>query len=129
MARHEPGTNFPRKGFVQKPVERYFFTLGYEQESHTDAWTHPVSKKRWIVEVKGETINAEIDFRAGLKHLLRAAEGPTTYYAMAVPATAGFLAQVKRVTVEARKMLSLYWLLVDEIGAVKLVGPSESVGV
>ena len=80
----------------------------------------------WLVEAKGETADIGLDFRIGLGQLLVQMREPSAFYGIAVPATKKFSTRLKKVLNRVRELLGLQWLLVDKVGKVTCVEPSES---
>ena len=128
MQSFKRGTDFPHEGFVQKAIEAYFSTLGFDLESGSHADLVARNKntgERWLVEAKGVTTSIGLDFRTGLGQLIQRMEDPKTIHALAVPHVDRFVSQCREVPLWIRQALRLHWLLVNSEGGVQVIPPDE----
>lgn len=125
---HSRGYEFPNEGSVQLAIEKQFFSLGFQNNTDSDAdliCVHPLTNERWVVEAKGKTTALGLDFRTALGQLIQRIDDPTTKYAIAVPNIPQFIRQCHIIAPWVRKKLNLFWLLIKEDGAVITIGPDE----
>ncbi len=128
MAQYERGTAFPNEGFVQLAIEQHFSDRGFSksQKGRVDlCCSHPGTNERWVIEAKGETADRGLDFRTGLGQLIQAMDDRSYRFGIAVPDTKGFRYQLAKVPQWVRQALGINWLLVDESGSVRTLGPDE----
>jgi hypothetical protein len=122
--------DFPNEGFVQQAIEHHFAVLGFAivTGGATDlVCTHPDREERWEIEAKGMTTAIGLDFRTGLGQLIQRMTDQKTRHALAVPDISPFRAQCRQVQPWVRKTNNIYWLLVQEDGAVLVISPCEDV--
>lgn len=127
MPQFPRGSQFPNEGFVQNAIEAHVTAEGYVllQEGFTDlACRHPETGKRWVIEAKGHSSSVGVDFNTCLGQILkRMADDETASFGLAMPATPQYQRQMVQVSRRVRKALDLHWILVDESGAVTVLGP------
>lgn len=129
MSKFQRGPAFPNEQFVQEAVKTHFIAQGYTivNEGHKDiVGVHPESGARWVVEAKGQSEAIGTDFNTCLGQLLkRMTDDEVALFGLAMPETPQYARQIKQISDRVRRMLQLHWLLVDESGGVRVVGPSE----
>lgn len=124
------GKEYPREGFVQEAIERYFNQRGYIEKprDHVD-WVckHPESGDLWIIEAKGETTSTGSDFRTCLGQLVQAMNETNAKYGIAIPATQKYYKQLLNVKSWVRKTLNLHWILINKSGQINILDPDTEI--
>lgn len=119
---------FPNEAFVQVALEKYFSKLGYEVKSdgQVDIEAYKGNEK-WIVEAKGLTSAVGLDFNTCIGQIVKSMDCETTNYAMAFPDHPKYELQCSKIPKIFRERNNLYFLIVDEMGSVKVVEPTENI--
>src|SRR5262245_48839802 len=113
------GTDFPNEGFVDEAVCRWAGAQrctdivrpeGYGR--YPDLVAVRPNGRGLVVEAKGQTTAVGVDFNTALGQLLKHMDAEFADYAVAVPDTPAFHAQMQLVPDRVRRLLSLSWLIV-----------------
>lgn len=124
------GLDYPNEGFIQNKIEEYFTQLGYEpiEVDYSDyVCIHPSSNAKWVIEAKGKTSAIGLDFRTCLGQVVQRMDLQTTNYAVAIPDLESYIKQCNLIKPWVRKVLNLYWIIVDADGNVKVISPEEEI--
>lgn len=118
---------YPYEAFIQESLEKYFMGLDYELK--TKEQVDLIAEKgneRWVIEAKGLTRAVGTDFNKCLGQLVKSIKDDNTFYAIAVPKHAKYGHQCELISDYFRNLIGLHILLVDEMGKVNIILPSDS---
>ncbi|TLY47160.1 MAG: hypothetical protein E6K53_16765 [Gammaproteobacteria bacterium] len=124
---YKRGFEFPHEGFVQRAIENYFTAAGFQltTDNHIDLQcVHPVTSETWHIEAKGVTTQIGLDFRTCVGQLVQGMHSESAKYAIAIPDTQAYQAQVAKLKPWVVSRLGIHWLFVSQDGSVRIVAPS-----
>lgn len=113
---------FPIEDFVVQSVDDWLVQNGYRdtvhaRRGHQDPDLIAVSEREaLVIEAKGHTGGIDLDYNTGLGQLIKHMDSEEAVYAIAVPDSPQFRAQLEKVRDLARKRLLMKWLLSPEAG-------------
>lgn len=85
------------------------------------------TSEKWIVEAKGATSTAGLDFNTCLGQLLKSMVSDDVNYAVALPKISAYKKQCEKLSNYIRIKLSLNIIVVDKNGKVEIIRPSSNI--